>query len=436
MGRYELWLQTLEDPVWGEELRSLHAKAELAFPLKESRKWFNNYNYTTYPLKKQLQENGLELILAGWKPPEPFITPETRVLAIGSCFAATYAQWLAENGYNQEFTASCRAILANPFENAAVIAQLFRFAFGELDPSSLLWVDKEKQQLLATEERRLAARQVLLDADVLVITLALSELWYDKVSGEPLWRVLPSDLHDPERHAYKVLSFAETTWALETIDRIRAQWLPKLRIIYTVPPMPLWSTFRPISAVTANSASKAIVRGALDEFLRSRSESLNRIYYYFPSYEFVTTLFSDAFKPDARHLWEHAIDAVLRAFTSAYMIDRAGAAIQHSPEWAMSVYKNALQERCDELQGRCDELDGRCHELDGRCHELAGLCNELDKHCLELTRICNLRDAHIKRLKRRLFLPRVENWWRQVRRRTRAIRGRLRPTKISDRAGA
>jgi hypothetical protein len=95
-----LWLQALEEPAWGEELRSLHAKVELAFPFKDGRKRFDNHN-TTYPLKKQLQENGLELICP------------------------------------------------------------------------------------------------------------------------------------------------ETIQALKTIDRIRAQWLPKFRIIYTASPMPLWSTFRP-----------------------------------------------------------------------------------------------------------------------------------------------------------------------------------------------
>jgi len=353
------------------------------YPFEDQRKWFSGYKYTTYPLKQQLQENGLELILAGWKPAEPFITPDTRVLAIGSCFAANYAEWLANKGYNQEFTASARGFLFNAFENTAVIAQLFRWAFGELDPNSLLWVDKEKQQVLATEERRLALRQVLCDADVLVVTLSMSELWYDKTSGEPLWRVLPTDLHDADRHAYKVLSFAETTEAFEAIDRVRTRWLPQLRIIYTVSPMPLWSTFRPISAVTANSASKAIVRGALDEFLRSRPEDINRFYFYFPGYELVTALFNDAFKLDSRHLYDHAIDAVLQAFTWAYMTEGTGEMPNRSPEWSMSVYKDSMQSFCDDLQGRYDKLRDDCDQLRAHYDELRRVCTELKAHCDE-----------------------------------------------------
>src|SRR6266851_5299067 len=148
-----MWEQGAEDRLDGPEYRRWVADGD---PTQDRRKWFKDYAYTTYPLKGQLQEGGLGLILAGWKPAEPLITPETRVLAFGSCFAANFAEWLAKNGYNQELTASCRALLRNPFENVAVIAQQFRWAFGEVDPNLLLWVDKDKQCVLATEERRFA----------------------------------------------------------------------------------------------------------------------------------------------------------------------------------------------------------------------------------------------------------------------------------------
>jgi hypothetical protein len=405
-----LWEQGADDKIDGNEYRTWSALAAEKFAVENRQKWFRDYEYTTYPLKAQLQEDGLDLILAGWKPAAPFIIPQTRVVAFGSCFAAHFIEWLARNGYNQEFIASSRALLRNPFENAAVIAQQFRWAFGEIDPASLLWVDKDKQQIVATEERRVALRQALLDADVFVTTLSMSETWYDKTSGEPLWRVLPTNLHDPERHAYKVLSFAETIAALETIDRIRAQWLPKLRIIYTVSPLPMSSTFRPISAVTANMASKAIVRGALDEFLRGRPEDINRVYYYFPGYELVTALFNDAYTSDGRHLHQHVIDAVQKVFASVYTTSGPGLVVEGTAEWKKAVGTNAL---VAELERLCDERTAENRELNRALNEQQRELRAL--HFLHET--CRRQYAHVQRLKRRLILPRLKLWWRGARRR-------------------
>ena len=383
---YSLWYNGLsDDPVAGQGLK-------VGDPRRDARTWFKDYVYTKYPTRAQLQDGDPELVLAGWRPAAPFIDRDTRVLAFGSCFAGHFAEWLANNGYNQEFTASCRALLRNPFENTAVIAQLFRWAFGEVDPSSLLWVDKHKQQLLATEERRLAVCQMLLDADVFITTLAMAETWYDKASGETLWRVLPQDLYDPEHHSNKVLSFSENIQALEAIDRIRRQWLPKLRIIFTVSPLPIVSTFRPISAVTANSASKAIIRGALDEFLRSRSEELNSTYFYFPSFELVTTMFNNqVFQRDGHHLFPHAIDAVIRAFASLYTTEHFGSPLRERPEW-QEVVRDAAADVM--LERDNDVLEQENYEL--------------RNNCFELQRACNIQFSRVRRLKRRLIFSRLE----------------------------
>src|SRR5262249_54013303 len=101
MSRTYGWLyeQGADDRIDGPEFQIWNALAAEAFPVDNKQRWFKDYKYTTYPLKAQLQEDGLELILAGWKPAEPFITLDTRVLAFGSCFAAHFIEWLARNGY-------------------------------------------------------------------------------------------------------------------------------------------------------------------------------------------------------------------------------------------------------------------------------------------------------------------------------------------------
>jgi hypothetical protein len=136
------------------------------------------------------------------------------------------------------------------------------------------WFTPDKQRFDPTEERRANLRATLAQAEVLIITLGLAETWFDVESGEQIWRIPPFG-HRSECYAFKVASVAESVEALETIDRIRRAYLPNTKILYTVSPVRLSATFRQMSPIVANVASKAIVRAALDEFLGSRAEEIN-----------------------------------------------------------------------------------------------------------------------------------------------------------------
>ncbi|MFN8635029.1 MAG: GSCFA domain-containing protein [Chloroflexota bacterium] len=283
-------------------------------------RWLSRETRNRLPTKPELLEQGLSSVLKGWTPSEPIIRPDTRVFAMGSCFAANFIGWLGDQGFNTGLTDPYAALVKSgfAFENVAVIAQQFRWAFGLLDGSDLLWVNPDRELVDATEERRQLLRSVLEHSDVLIITLGLSEVWYDRMTGEPLWRAVPSRHLDRNRHRFKVLTVAETVHHLETIDRLRAEHVPDLKIVFTVSPVRFLSTFRPISAMTANSVSKAVLRAGLDEFLRARWDRLNSTYYYFPSYEIVTEVFRDAYEADARHIHPAAVSQVLDVFAAKY----------------------------------------------------------------------------------------------------------------------
>jgi len=334
------------------------------------RQNFRGYHFTRLPNKQQMREATSEVVLRGLRPPTAIIEPETKVLALGSCFAANFAEWLARNGYNWERPESCDALLRNPFENVLVVAQQFRWAFGELDPSNLYWINREKERIFATDERRDGMQKLLSDTEVFVITLTLSELWYDKQTGEPLWRVAPMDMHDPDRHGFKVLSCADTIAAFETIERIRAQWIPESKIIYTVSPMPLMATFRNLSPLVASSASKAIVRASLDEFLRGRDD-FNQQYFYFPGYEIVTAMTTDPFVTDNQHLHDYIIDGVLQLFAETYTSSHLAAP---KPAWLASIdaggpIQITLREN-EELKKLCD---ARLALLESKTNELSAI---------------------------------------------------------------
>jgi hypothetical protein len=317
--------------------------------------WYTGGSFRRYPPKSEVRAS-IANVLEGWVPPEPIIGAETRVLALGSCFAGNFVEWLLGRGYNRQLLDNPhQALLRNAFESVSVVAQQFRWAFGEFDPRNALWFDKTKRLVEPTEERRLALRGLLESSDVLIVTLGLSELWHDTATGEPLWRVVPVAYHDPQRHAFKVETVADTIRALESVDRIRAQHLPRLKIVYTVSPLRCQATFRAVSAVTANSVSKAIIRAALDEFLRSRWEMVNTTYFYFPAYEIVTDVIVDPFTEDQNHLHEHVLSLVLETFARHYttiepLLDTvASATPTGTVEARLEQVERAFVERVEQL---------------------------------------------------------------------------------------
>jgi hypothetical protein len=340
------------------------------------------------PDKTQLGTLGMDAVGEGWLPAEPLISRATRVVAIGSCFARYFILWLAEHGFNESIPESpYNALLrfGSLFESPASIAQQFRWAFGELGDKAVVWIDKNKEVFEASEERRQLVRDTLLATDVLILTLGLSEVWYDRVTGEPLWRALPVDQFDPGRHVFRVETMAQTLQWLEAIERLRARHVPDMKIIFTVSPVPLAVTFRPVSALTANSASKAIVRAALDEFLRNHQEEVGRRAFYFPSYELATNYFIDPYGPDNRHISPTVAAGIIHYFVkhycSAEMIERTGRSLRDlDGTWQFEQF--IQQSRIASADPQSGELLARIAALESRIVDLQKVCDERQKsHC-------------------------------------------------------
>jgi hypothetical protein len=372
--------------------------------------WYRGPSLNMLPGKPKLAAQGLEALLTGWVPDKPIIERDTRVVGVGSCFASYFLLWLAENGFNRHLDASPHNALIRygaSFENAAVIAQQFRWAFEGLDAAQLKWIGKDKEVFEASEERRALVRRTLEQSDVLVLTLGLSEVWYDRLSGEPLWRALTRRHYDPERHVFRIESMADTRRALEKIEEIRERHLPALKIVYTVSPVRLRATFRPVSALSANSASKAILRAALDEFLRGHPDKLNRSLFYFPSYEIVQDFFRDPFEEDNRHVTPFVAAQVVRCFARHFCDasalsapageSRTSASEHHDRFLAIAGGEPAaaasgeaaariadLERRTEELQRICDERMGVIEGLDRAARERLALVERLHQECAEL----------------------------------------------------
>jgi hypothetical protein len=99
-------------------------------------------------------------------------------------------------------------------------------------------------------------------------------------------------------------------------NRVR-KYRPEASLIFTLSPVPLVATFRPVSCITANSVSKAILRVAVDEFMREHED---KNLYYFPSYEIVRDFYrEDAFKDDLRHVRPEVVQTIMKTFHRAFL---------------------------------------------------------------------------------------------------------------------
>jgi len=327
-------------------------------------RWFKGEFCNPFPTNRAIHPSD---VLLGWSPPAPIVNRQSKVIAFGSCFAEYFIKFLSVHGYNNWTAPSERYApseenlllsLGQTFENVFVIVQQFRWAFGEFTPKPGMWISKDKVCFEATEERRLKVRSTLSQADVVVITLGLSEVWFDQIENEPLWRTMPERLYEPDRHVFKLAPVAETEQALLELDRVVQQHCPTLKVILTVSPIPLLATFRNQSPITANQVSKAILRVSLDSFMTNAAIIASGRYFYFPSYELVFGLFGNPFEADNRHVRPEVAGAILDIFRMAYTDIPGDNSISPvaTPEEALRTQIRGLKEEIQSKENVIQEL--------------------------------------------------------------------------------
>ena len=118
--------------------------------------------------------------------------------------------------------------------NTFVIRQQFEWAFENRIPELDLWPSYDARAFGYDEQIRLSTRALFDKADVFIITLGLSEIWYDEVTGGVFWRAVPTDKYDPARHKFRVSSVAENIDNITVIYRLIRQYRPSAKVIFTL----------------------------------------------------------------------------------------------------------------------------------------------------------------------------------------------------------
>jgi len=290
--------------------------------------WYRGETANFIPSKAQLREpDAVErFLLHGWLPNAPFITKGSRITSFGSCFAQHLTEYLHAAGYNvlgKHLDLHSHIIrFGEGMVNTFAMRQQLEWALDGKEMPDNLWFGPNKEIALVDPAIRTETRQIIESTDVFVFTLGLSEILYDKVSGEAFWRAIPKDMFDATRHGFRISSCAENYDNLARICALIRARRPAAKIVFTLSPMPLMATFRPVSCLTASSVSKAILRVALDQLMRDHSGDADL--FYFPSYEIVRDFFVDPFEEDNRHPKSEIVRFVMNTFERHYCVTGPG----------------------------------------------------------------------------------------------------------------
>lgn len=143
-------------------------------------------------------------------------------------------------------------------------------------------------------------RQSITNAEVVIITLGLTETWIDR-DKEMAWHSFHGDvlkkISIDDFGYFKKLNFEDTTlYIKKIIETIKG--VGRKKIIFTVSPIPLYFTFTNQDIVIANKYSKSTLRCAVEQFID------NKDIFYFPSFEIIQDCvgWPNSFKDDKRHV--------------------------------------------------------------------------------------------------------------------------------------
>ena len=278
-----------------------------------------------------------DFLKLSWRPKWQ-IGRRARFFTIGSCFARNVENALDALGF--DVISGSRAYkgqthLLNRYTVPSIL-QEFRWALGEpYDGAAAIeieggqWFDYTGFGAFPTRAAAISERKAVIDvmkpvidADVLIMTLGLVEVWYDRTAGCYL-NVAPIEAmrQHPERYEFRTLQYQDNLDGLKAIADLLFARRPNLKILVTVSPVPFNLSFSGDDAAVANTYSKSVLRAVAQDWAVTDS----RID-YFPSYEMV--MLSDpsaVWLEDRRHVRSDFVRKILEFFC-ATSLEPAGAA--------------------------------------------------------------------------------------------------------------
>jgi thioredoxin-like negative regulator of GroEL len=241
--------------------------------------------------------------------PVPFkLQPGEKIFTVGSCFARNVETELMKLGFQipmrdlfkrSEFL-NVEPGAINNFGTPSIWNE-FAWAFGEAEfkvEEHILEVvggkfadlhvipsmrPESKDIVIARRSAIIEAFRTVAECRVLIMTLGLVEVWFDRKTGYYLNAApRPSFVrNEPDRFVLRVLTYEEALdYLTRALNIIRKHSQPDLQILLTVSPVPLLATHRNEDVLVANMYSKSMLRTVAETIVFTQPGVT-----YYPSYE-------------------------------------------------------------------------------------------------------------------------------------------------------
>ena len=273
------------------------------------------------------------------------ISPSDCIVTMGSCFAQHVGKKLKTTGFkvpyfDTEDGIKSKAYSAN-YGNIYTIRQALQLLqesngkfhrdekywktdMGYIDPMRPNVFERPFPSEIALDKSRKkhleAVRSAIMELDILVFTLGLTEAW-ERVSCKSILPIIPGVLggtFSDETYKFRNFNYTEISSDLDKLikeihDIRKGQ---SFKLLLTVSPVPLTATAESRHVLSSTVASKSILRAVADEFAR-KYDFID----YFPSFEIVTNpkYVKNNYEENLRNVKQTSVDNVMEIFHSSYV---------------------------------------------------------------------------------------------------------------------
>jgi tetratricopeptide (TPR) repeat protein len=345
--------------------------------------------HTRWPRDEASQQVRLDPFCQPALAPTFKIGREDLVFTIGSCFARNIEEHLISAGFDvavQRFEGICQDLgvkvksnTLNKFVIQSIVNELrwalepgAKFPLGSIvEVKDGRFLDMQLAPGLLPTAHDTAVRvrraisdymRLVKDAKVVIVTLGLAEAWFDAELGlYTNTTPLPATARRyPGRFEHHLLEYNQLLGSLREMLRLLETYGHRdFRMILTVSPVAMGSTFTDRDALVANSYSKAVQRAAVEALCRENSRVD-----YLPTYESVTlSQPSLAWREDRAHVSTEIVRLNVLRMQKAYtdvgqrredasVVSGAEVEALKLAQEAVQLFKAGEAERADDLFAR------------------------------------------------------------------------------------
>ena len=314
----------------------------------------------------------------------PFdINQHKKIVTFGSCFAQHFSRALTDRGFTwfdaepapigatseaaKDFNYGVFSARTGNIYTASLLLQWTRWALGEEDAPEIYWENGDRvldpfrpaiepkgfatvEEMLASRQQSIRAfRRAIMECNIFVFTLGLTESWWDAEGGfeYPMCPGTIGGTFDPEKHVFRNQDYNFINESLvSAIRKIRNARKNGPSFLLTVSPVPLTATNSGNHVLVASMESKSILRAVAGDVSRKLARAT-----YFPSYEIINSapFRGTFFEPNMRSVSPHGVEHVMKTFF-------AGLPDQPSTSSPLSDVKTHAQDTKILMERRQDDL--------------------------------------------------------------------------------